>query len=371
MAELVSPFSWLELHRANLVHNLARLKALVGQAGIMAVLKANAYGAGAVGIAQVLAAAGVDAFAVADVREGIELRDNGITGSILCLTYFTRDEAEPILEYHLTPTLWSLEAAHWIADRARAVHQSARVWVKVDTGLGRLGVPFEQAAEFCRQVAGMNGLELQGLLTTLTENPVRDRIQVDRLLDVSRRRPELGVRLSAASSHGILSLRESYLDVVRPGIMLLGWEPSERERMDLDLVRQMDLRPIVTWKTRVGYVKSVGPGEQIGYGNRPVLTRHIRVATLTIGWAAGYPATMERGGHVLIQGQPCPVIAVSAHSTMVDVTAVDQVALGDPVVLLGEQANTEITAAELVRVSAGSVYRLLSSIPRETPRIWK
>jgi alanine racemase len=141
--------------------------------------------------------------------------------------------------------------------------------------------------------------------------------------------------------------------------------------MDLDLVRQMDLQPIATWKTRVGFLKIVGPGEQIGYGNRPALTRDMRVATLTIGWAAGYPATMDHGGHVLIQGQRCPVIAVSAHSTMADVTALDQVAVGDQVVLLGKLANAEITAAQLVRVSEGSVYRLLSCVPREVPRIWR
>jgi alanine racemase len=338
----------------------------------MAVLKANAYGAGAVGMARALSSVGVDAFAVADVREGIELRQNDVAGMILCLTYLTPDEVEAVFAYHLTPSVFTPEAARWLGEWAQAMNRRLRVWIKVDTGLRRLGVSFQAAPEFIGQIAQYRWLEIEGLFSTLTENPERDPIQVRRLLTLRDQIPELaGTLLSLASSHGILSRPDSYLDMVRPGIMLLGLEPSERKRMDLELVRLADQKPVVGWKTRVGYVKRADKGEQIGYGSRPALARDTLIATLTIGWANGYPPAMSNAGDVLIHGHRCPVISVSAHSTMVDASTVAQVAVGDQVVLVGKQGADEITAAELVRITGVNVYRLFSGVPREVPRIWE
>ena len=371
MSELESPTCWLELSRANLLHNLAGVRALVGASKIMAAVKANAYGAGAVGVARVLSSASVDAFGVATVAEGVELREHGIAGEILLLTYFTRDEVDAIFDYDLAPALFTVDAARRLAEHAQATNRRARVWIKVDTGLGRLGVPFQSARGFIQQVMQYSGMEVAGLFSTLTENPARDQMQVQRLLDVRRHVPEFGgVPLSIASSNGILSLRASYLDMVRPGIMLLGLDPSERERMDVTLVRQADLRPIVTWKTRVGYVKVVSEGEQVGYSCRAPLERETPIATLTIGWANGYAPAMSRAGHVLLHGRRVPVVAVSAHSTMVDVTDSPAIAIGDEVVLLGMQGDAEITTAEMARATGESVYRMLATIPREIPRIW-
>ena len=179
------------------------------------------------------------------------------------------------------------------------------------------------------------------------------------------------MRLSIASSNGILSLPASYLDMVRPGIMLLGLEPSERDRMNMNLVQRADLQPIVTWKTRVAYSKVVSKGESIGYGRNPPLTSDMGIATLAIGWADGYPALMSHSGQVLIRGRRCPVISVTANSTIVDVTGLPEVAIGDPAVLLGRQSDEEITAAEMARASGQSVYHLLAAIPRQAPRLWK
>jgi alanine racemase len=336
----------------------------------MAVVKANAYGAGAIGMARVLSSAGVQAFGVGNVSEGVELGESGIRGTILCLSYFARDEVEALFEYGLTPTVFTLDAARLLSERARARRRRLRVWIKMDTGLGRLGVPFQAAPDFIRQVGQQAHLEIEGLFSTLTENPERDPDQVKRLLQVRRQVPEWAhLKLSLASSYGILSLPDSYLDVVRPGIMLLGWEPSERERMDMDLVGQADLQPVATWKTQVGYVKVVPRGEQVGYGRRAPLSQDTPVATLTIGWADGCPPAMGDGGHVLYRGRRCPVLAVSANSTMVDMTGSPEVTIGDEIVLLGKQGSEEITAAEMAQ-AAGNVYRLLAAVPPRVPRTW-
>jgi len=372
MGVLDAPTSWLELSHENLLHNLAGVQALVGNAKIMAVLKANAYGVGSVGMAQVLAGAGVDAFGVATVAEGVELRRAGIAGTLVCLTYFTRDDIDAILEHDLTASLFIIEAGQLLAEHATALGRRAPVWVKVDTGLCRLGVPFREASDFCRALGKMAGLEIAGLFSTLTENPERDPLQIQRLLAVRSAVPELtGASLSLASSHGIVSLPDSTLDVVRPGILLHGLEPSERQRMDLRLVERADLRPIAIWKARVGFVKTVAPGEQIGYGYRPALVDAIRVATLTVGWAAGYSTGMSQGGGVLIQGRRCPVMAVSANSTLVDLSGAPEIATNSEAVLLGKQGDAEITAAEMAHVTGGSVYRLLAAVPHDVPRVWR
>jgi alanine racemase len=140
--------------------------------------------------------------------------------------------------------------------------------------------------------------------------------------------------------------------------------------MNLKLVQQADLHPIVTWKSRVAYCKVMSKGESVGYGRRPALTSDTAVATLAVGWADGYPSSMSRAGHVLIRGRRCPVISVTANSTLVDATGLPDVAIDDPVVLLGRQTDQEITAAEMARVSGQTVYHLLAAIPRQAPRLW-
>lgn len=371
------PNNWLELSRENLLHNLAGLRALVGAARIMPVVKANAYGAGAVPIARVLASAGVDAFAVASVAEAVELRDAGIRSTILILTYVARDEIDAILEHALRPAVFTPDTGAWLAERAEARATRAPVWVKVDTGLGRIGVPAREAARFIRGVAENPHLAVEGLFSTLSENPERNPLQVRRLVEVRAQLSEpTPLPLSLASSQGILSLPESYLDVVRPGIMLLGVAPG-RERLDPRLVGQAGLRRVVTWKARVAYVKVVPRGEQVGYGVRSALERETPVATLAVGWADGYPQTIQGSGHLLLRSRRCPVLSVSANSTMVDLSGLPEIASGEgradapeEGVLLGRQGEEEIGVEELARF-AGSAYRLLATIPASVPRIWR
>lgn len=380
---LAGPLNWLELSRTNLRHNLAGIRALVGRAQIMAVVKANAYGAGAVGMARALAEAGVDAFGVATVAEGIELRRSGIGGPIVCLAHFAGQEIPAIIEHDLTPAVFSQAAASALADQARALGRRIAVWVKVDTGLGRLGVPFADAVGFLAEVSRLAGLRLAGVFSTLTENPDRDPLQVQRLLAVQQAWLELSrssaggspagpgkVMFSLASSNGILSLPAGYLDIVRPGIVLHGLEPSDRDRMDMRLVARADLRPIAAWKARVADVKTIGAGEQIGYGVRPALRAAARIACLTVGWADGYPATMNQGGAVLIAGRRCPVLAVSANTTLVDADLTPDGVVGAEAVLLGCQGAEEISAGEAARIAGSNVYRLLAAVPHSTPRLW-
>jgi len=363
------PNHWLELDRANLLHNLEGLRAIVGPARIMPVVKANYYGAGAVPVARALAGEGVDAFAVATVPEAVELREHGLGGLLTVLTYFAPEETEAIVRHDLSPVVFTLEAAEALAARAEALGRMVRVWVKVDTGLGRIGVPHADAADFARRIAKHPRLQIAGLLSTMTENPERHPLQVDRLTAVRAALPELGaLPLSLASTDGILSHPASHLDVVRPGIVLLGVVPRPPQS-DAALARRMDPRPVVTWKARVAYVKRVPRGEQVGYGVRAPLEREATIATLAVGWADGYPQAAQGSAHALLRGRRCPILAISANSTMVDATAAGAAAIDDEAVLVGRQGAEEIPAAEIARI-VGSSYRLLAMIPRAVPRIW-
>ena len=363
------PNSWLELDRAKLLHNLAALRALVHPARLMPVVKANAYGAGAVPVATVVAAEGIEQFAVASVAEAVELREAGTPGAILVLTYFDAGDVDAIIEHDLSPGVFTPEAAQWLSDGARVRGVTAHPWVKVDTGLGRLGVPYGQAPEFIRDVAKRAGVTVEGLFSTLAETAERNRAQVARLQSVAAEVRDVGVvPLSIASTQGVLSMPESRLDVVRPGMALLGVAPHA-ERLDAAIVRRLELRPIVTWKARAAYVKVVPRGECVGYGPRPMFERDTPIATLAVGWADGYPQTLQGVGHVLLRGRRCPVLAISANSTMVDVTGVDRVERNDEAVLLGSQASERIAIEEIAEV-IGSFYRVLAAIPRTVPRMW-
>jgi len=365
---MVDANSWLELSRARIENNLAGVRALVGERRIMPVVKANAYGAGAAPIAEVLAANGIDMFAVANVREGVELRARGIGGRIVVLTYFTAGEVLAIREHALTPAVFTMEAVERLTSGADT-DRPQEIWVKVDTGLNRIGVPHAEAAGFIRGIASNAAMRVAGVFSTSAENPLLDATQVERLRAVRAALGPLGkVPFSLASSHGIVSLPGSYFDIVRPGIMLLGFEPSDRERMDMQLVELAKLQPIVSWKARIGYCKIVPKGEQVGYGMQPALEHDTPIVSVALGWADGCPPLLGRGGHVLIRGRRCPVLSVSANSTLVDASSVPQAALGEEVVLLGRQNDEEITPYELAQAT-GSVYRILATIPHEVPRI--
>jgi alanine racemase len=359
---------WLELDREALRHNAAQIRALVEPARIMPVVKANYYGAGAVPIAQELETQGVDAFAVALVREAIELRAAGIRGRLVVLTYFDRDDADAILVHGIEPVVFNAESAAWLSERAEATKRRARVWVKVDTGLGRLGVRFDAAAGFARAVSKRPGIEIAGLLSTLAENPERTAVQMSRLTSVRDDCRDLGVLpMSLGSTQGLLTIPASVLDVGRPGIALTGVVPHP-ERLDPAIVARVGLRPVVTWKARVALVKRVPAGEQVGYGVRPPLARETLVATLAVGWADGYHQTLGGVGHVLLRGRRCPIIAMSANSTLVDLTNAPDVEPDDEAVLLGRQGDERIAVDEIAAV-IGSFYRVLAGIPAAVPRL--
>ncbi|MCI0620846.1 MAG: alanine racemase [Acidobacteria bacterium] len=252
---------WLEISAANLRWNLRQIQSRIGDKPIMAVVKANAYGHGLTGTARLLEGAGLQNFMVGKLEEACELRNGGVRGRILNFGPFSEEQADNIASLDISQNVFtdhvdSLDRAAKRADRRAFVH------VKIDTGLGRFGVPHEQALRFLERVHRLQNVVIEGVFTTLTEDPDYDQVQLGRFHALCRHAADAGIAVGlrhAASSGAICDTPNAFetLDMVRPGTMLYGLYPSLKAERE----RKLDLRPILTLKARVAYVKTIGPGD--------------------------------------------------------------------------------------------------------------
>ncbi|MFQ5927340.1 MAG: alanine racemase [Terriglobia bacterium] len=366
------PTSWdprLEINTANLVWNLRQIQARVGGKAVMAVVKANAYGHGLVGVARALAAAGVEHFLTGKLAEARQLRAAGVHGLILNFGPFRDADAEEVIRLGISQNVYT-DQVEALNRAARRRNQPARVHIKVDTGLGRVGVPHDRALEFIKRVAALRGVAFDGIFTTFTEEPEFDPIQLARFQAICRRAAERGLSLGlrhAASSDAILSLPAAYteFDIVRPGIMLYGLYPSERAEQE----RKIDLKPVLALKTRVAYVKTLRPGESVSYHRVFTASEPERVATLPVGYSDGFPRALEGKGSVLVAGRRCRILAISANATIVRLGAAPA-APGDEAVLLGVQGGEEVTASEVAGLTGSSVYGVVMGMSGLLPQVY-
>jgi len=359
---------WLEISTDNLAWNVRQIQARVGKP-VMAVVKANGYGHGLVGVAQTLARAGVKHFLVAKLDEARTLRQAGISGMILNFGPFSAADAEAIIQLRISQNVYT-ELVDALARVAARVNLSAHVHIKVDTGLGRVGAHHERALEFIEHVAGLKGIVLDGVFTTFTEDPEFDQVQLARFKEVCGRASARGINVGlrhAASSDAILNLPAAYeeLDLVRPGIMLYGLYPSEKAEQE----RKLDLKPVLTLKARVTYVKTLAPGESVSYHRVFTASEPTRVATLPVGYSDGVPRALQGKGSVLIGGQRCPILAISANAVIARLGQAPA-APGDEAVLIGRQGSEEILTSEVARLAESSVYAVAMGMNPLLPAVY-
>ena len=359
---LVDP--WLEINSHHLAWNLAQVRARVGERPIMAVLKGNAYGHGTVGVAQALARQGVDQFAVVKVGEALALRAAGLSGPILNFGPFSAAEAAQLVAHEIDQSVFVLESVERLGQAAEALSKPARVQIKVDTGLSRVGVPYDQALPFIEDVAARPGLEIKGIFTTLTEEDDFDPIQLARLQQVCRAAEAKGIALGlkhAASSSAVATLPAAGLDLVRPGNCLYGFEP----------LPPLQLKPVMALKCRVIQTKTLWPGDTIAYHRRGRVEQETRLATLPLGYADGYPPQAVDQAQVLIRGRRWPlVVYMSANHATVDISGGDDIEVGDEVVLFGGQGDQTITLSEVAAWAGSSVYQVATAMSPFLPRIY-
>lgn len=358
-----------------IAHNVRLLRDRAGSAALMAVVKANAYGHGAAPVARTCVQAGATWLAVAVVDEGVALRRAGIAAPILVLGWSAPDEHATALRHDLTLAVGSLQMAATLASTARSLGVTARIHVKVDTGLSRFGVPAARAGDEITAIAALPGLALDGVYTHFVASEDADkgsaRVQLALFMGVLDALAARGVRVPirhAANSGAILDLPETHLDLVRAGIALYGYHPAGAGPAGISADRG-GLRPALTLQTRLARVEAVPAGTGVSYNHTFQTARPSVLGLVPLGYADGYPRVLSNRGHMLVRGHRCPIAGrVSMDQTVLDVTDVPGVAVGDPVVAIGRQGAERIDAEEVGAHAGTNSYETLCRIGPRVPR---
>lgn len=357
--------------------NMDSMHALVGDSSrFFAVIKADGYGHGAVQLAKLFEKKEyVFGYAVATVEEAVELRRNGMVKPILVLGYTFPDCYEKMVSYDIMPTVFREDSIKLLSEAAKRVGKTCKVHVKVDTGMGRIGIrPDEQGVEFVAQVLKTKGLELDGIFTHFARADEADKSYARKQLYlfqdfVNQVESQLVIRIPhkhCANSASIMELPDAYLELVRAGVSMHGLWPSEEMRRDI-----LELKPAMSLYSHVVYIKEVEPGSAISYGGTFVTDRPMRVATIPVGYGDGYSRGLSNKGYVLIRGKRAPILGrVCMDQFMVDVTHIPEASMDDLVTLIGVDGEERITMEELGALSGRFNYEFACDLGKRIPRIY-
>jgi alanine racemase len=365
--------TWVEVDLGRLESNFLALRRLLPPTvKIMAVIKADAYGHGAVPVALRLQQVGVDALAVAILEEALVLRKAGVNCSLLLLNGFWPGQEAEIFQYKLTPVVFREDMLLSLEKAAAKAEQPATYHLEVNTGISRLGVEWQDAATLVTRRTHSKWTRCEGVFTHFSAaESLQDgstETQLDRFRRFLATAEEGGWQSQsrhAANSAAILNFSQSWMDGVRPGLVIFGVNPLSQPQ---SLLR---LEPVLSFKTAVMQVRTVQRGDSIGYGNSFTAGRESRIATLSVGYADGLMRALSNCGYVLIRGQRLPIVGkISMDLTLVDVTEAAQTAVGDEVVLIGQQGRMEIRVEELANLAHTIPYEILTRIGARVPRVY-
>ena len=356
-----------EINLNALSHNLNVVREKTGNLNIIAVVKANAYGHGAVTVANHLIQKGVSKLGVAYTNEAITLRESGITAPVL--VFFDGDNIDAFFKYNLTPTVFDLDTARRFSAEAYRLNRQVPIHVKVDTGMGRIGFNIRKAPAEIMKISSLKNLKLEGLMSHFAEADLEDKdfanLQLAHFLSLVKELKQKNIHfqfLHIANSAAVLTMPDAHLNMVRPGIMLYGYGCCESEK----------LRPVMSLKSRIVFLKKVPPGTSISYNRSFVTKRRSTIATIAIGYADGYNRRLSNQGEVLINGQRAPVTGrVCMDTIMVDVTDIPDVNYKTEVVLMGRQGKEQITADDIAKKTGTIPYEVLTSIGQRVRRVYK
>ncbi|MBL8045151.1 MAG: alanine racemase [Anaerolineales bacterium] len=357
--------TWAEIDLAAIRNNVRQMQALA-QTRVMAVVKANAYGHGAIRVARAAQEAGAEWLGVARTEEGLALRAAGLQLPILVLGYTPPEAAPEALAHALTLTVFDWESATAYASAARALNQTANVHLKIDTGMGRLGVLPQDAPNFFQAVWALEGLNVEGAFTHFASadaaSPASAQKQLTVFQELIAALPTRPALVHACNSAGAFALPAARLDVVRLGIALYGLNPSA------EVPCPPEFRPALTWKARVAQVKTLPPGHGVSYGHQYTTTETETLAVVTVGYADGFRRAPSAQA-VLIGGQRAPIRGrVCMDQIIVSVSHIPNVRAGDEAVLIGQQGAEQITADELARRWGTINYEVTSGLMARVAR---
>jgi alanine racemase len=372
--------TWAEVSLGALRRNFRLVQSHVG-AGVTvcAVVKADAYGHGAIECARALEEEGARWFGVTSTEEGLALREAGIRGRILLMTGFWRGEEEEVIRHRLTPAVWQSESLESLEDAAKRLKPSEPlpVHVKVDTGMSRLGLAPGEVAAFVEKLRAAPHVKVESVFTHLASAEITDArsnaeqlAQFDRALAEFRRHgisPELA---HTANSAAIASRPASWHNFVRPGISLYGYFlPFVSSTGSKTEQQALPVEPVLSWRTTIVGLRQAGAKQGVGYNATYVTRAPMRLAVLPVGYADGFNRLLSCRGRVLVRGQEALVVGnISMDLTLVDVTAIPEAAVGDEVVIFGESGSHKITASEHANLAGTIPYEILCAISKRVPR---
>ena len=363
----------LDAIRQNIEHMKRHLPSGTQMIGV---IKTDGYGHGSVPIAHTLE--GLDflfGFAVATAEEALELRRAGVKKPILILGYTFPYAYESLIREDVRLTVFRRDTLGQLAEAAKICGKPARIHIKVDTGMGRIGItPDEKGCAFVAEAFAATGVEVEGIFTHFACADVRDKTSARGQLDVFQSFVKQAQKLAGrripyhhcANSAGILELPQAHMDIVRAGITLYGLRPSDQVDMEM-----LPLRPALSLRSHLVYIKELQPGQSVSYGSTFTAQSPIRVATVPLGYGDGYPRSLSGRGYVLIRGRRANILGrVCMDQFMVDVTDIPEAVEGDPVTLIGEDGRETITADELGDLSGRFNYELVCDLNKRLPRIY-
>ena len=358
--------SWFEIDLDNLEHNLNQIKSRTSSKLIPCV-KNNAYGHGLIPIVAHLEALGIARVLVAKLREALKLREAGIGLEIVNMDpLFTRSSYQAVVEKGITHVVYTEDAARTLSEVASGKGMNAHVFVKIDTGLRRVGVKHDEAAAFLELVSGLPGLEIDGIFSTLNQNEEQDKVQLKRLLEVEedarKRGIDPGLR-SLASSDAVLYRSEAHLDIVRPGMLLYGVYPTTRDRGS-----GIELKQVLSFKARLEHAKWVEKGESVTYWGRFTAPRRMMIGTVHVGFYDALPRELSNRGRVKIgDGFRSILGSVSLNHILVDLTDTG-IEPGDVVEVIGREGENTVNA--IADTAGWMTYSLLNHLNPLTPRVY-
>lgn len=366
--------AWAEINLTHIDHNIKQIKEKVGNKQIIAVVKADGYGHGALAVSQVMLKNGVKMLAVATLQEAITLREGGIQCPIVLLGITPELYGDLVVAYDLIPTVSSLENAQALSRAACHGGTILQALVAVDTGMGRIGfLPEEASIAPIVEMDRLSNLKIKGILSHFATADEKDKTyangQLEKYKTFTQRLVSSGLQLeicSLANSAAVMEIPDAYFDAVRPGIILYGCYPSQEVDRN-----KLSLKPAMSVKANIIHLKTVPSGFSVSYGRKFTTEKESLIATLPLGYADGYPRFLSGKARVIVNGMYAPIAgSICMDQCMVDVTHVPHVKLGDEVVLMGEQGGLTILADEIGEKSGTINYEVVCGFGQRLPKVY-
>lgn len=373
MEKIMRPV-WAEIDLDILANNMKNIKKLAGNKEVTAVVKADAYGHGALDVAPCLLENGASRLAVAMLTEAIELRNNNIKAPIMILGYTPLDLGEELINFDIEQTIYDLDYARELSSLAIKLNKKAKVHIAIDTGMGRIGfLPTDESFNSICEICSLDGLDAVGIFTHFSSSDEADKeytqYQFNQIYDFIRKLENNGINIPlkhASNSAAIIDLPNTYLDAVRAGIILYGYYPSNEVKKE-----NLSIKPALTLKAKIAHVKELESNMYISYNRTFKTSRKSKIATIPIGYADGYIRTLKHDAKIIVNGQLAPIVGnICMDQFMIDVTDIPNVKTGDEVILLGESNGIKFNADDIAKCMNSINYEVLCLLKKRVPRAY-